>query len=201
MYKNFLIFLKHCLALRLDGTSLVGYSLTRIWMSLKMYSTDEKPNEKNYNKIIWLRWATEKELAGRIRPAGRSLDGPSVKQLRVRDRVMTSHNACTSGTSRVLTIASLQRLKMRGSYSSSRRQWSTVCDKVFDCTEHNADRISSSAVSAVISRSLLYQIVTEHLLFRKLCARRVPKILTSKHKTKRTELVLRIMLPFYIHLE
>ena len=35
-----------------------------------------------------------------------------VKRLRVRDRVVMSHDACTSGTSRVLTVASLQRLKM-----------------------------------------------------------------------------------------
>ena len=35
-----------------------------------------------------------------------------MKRLRVRDRVMTSHDACTSGTSRVLTVASLQRLRM-----------------------------------------------------------------------------------------
>ena len=35
-----------------------------------------------------------------------------MKQLRVNDRVMTSHNVCTSGTSRVLTVVSLQRLKM-----------------------------------------------------------------------------------------
>ena len=35
-----------------------------------------------------------------------------MKQLRVRDRAMLSHDACTSGTSQVLTIASLQRLKM-----------------------------------------------------------------------------------------
>ena len=33
-------------------------------------------------------------------------------RLRVRDRVITSHDACTSETSRVLTVASLQRLKM-----------------------------------------------------------------------------------------
>ena len=32
--------------------------------------------------------------------------------LRVLDRLMTSHDACTSGTSRVLTVASLQRPKM-----------------------------------------------------------------------------------------
>ena len=36
-----------------------------------------------------------------------------MKRLRVRDRVKTSHDACTSGTSRVLTVASLQRLKMK----------------------------------------------------------------------------------------
>ena len=37
--------------------------------------------------------------------------GPT-KRLRVRDRVMTPHDARTSGTSQVLTVASLQRLKM-----------------------------------------------------------------------------------------
>ena len=31
-------------------------------------------------------------------------------------------------------------------YSSSRRLWSAVCDKVFGCTEQSADRSSSSAV-------------------------------------------------------
>ena len=35
-----------------------------------------------------------------------------VKRLRVRDRVMTSHDVCTSWISRVLTVASLQRLKL-----------------------------------------------------------------------------------------
>ena len=35
-----------------------------------------------------------------------------MKRLCVRDRVMTSHDVCTSGTSRVLTAPSLQRLKM-----------------------------------------------------------------------------------------
>ena len=36
----------------------------------------------------------------------------NVKRLRVRDRVMTSHDACTIRTFRVLTLASLQRLKL-----------------------------------------------------------------------------------------
>ena len=35
-----------------------------------------------------------------------------MKRLRVRDRVMTSHDSCTIGTFRVLTVASLQRLKL-----------------------------------------------------------------------------------------
>ncbi|XP_021912893.1 histone-lysine N-methyltransferase SETMAR-like [Zootermopsis nevadensis] len=41
-----------------------------------------------------------------------------------------------------------------------------------------------------ISRSLLHKIVTEHLLFKKLCARWVPKQLTPEHKTKRMESAL-----------
>ena len=35
-----------------------------------------------------------------------------MKRLRVCDRVTTSHDACTSGISRDLRVASLQRLKM-----------------------------------------------------------------------------------------
>ena len=35
-----------------------------------------------------------------------------MKRLRALDRVTTLHDVCTSGTSRVLTVASLQRLKM-----------------------------------------------------------------------------------------
>ena len=68
-----------------------------------------------------------------------------MKRLRVRDSVMTSHDACTSGTLRVLTVASLERLKME-TYSSTRRLWSDVpvYDKVFECTEHIADRNSSA---------------------------------------------------------
>ena len=36
-----------------------------------------------------------------------------MKRLRVRDRVTTTHDACTSGTFRVLTVASLQLLKLK----------------------------------------------------------------------------------------
>ncbi|KAJ4443640.1 hypothetical protein ANN_05314 [Periplaneta americana] len=38
--------------------------------------------------------------------------GKSYKRLRVRDRVMSWHGTCTSGTSRVLSVASLHWLKM-----------------------------------------------------------------------------------------
>ena len=36
-----------------------------------------------------------------------------------------------------------------------------------------------------VSRSVLYDIVTEHLSYRNLCSRWVPKMLTDVHKTKR----------------
>ena len=42
---------------------------------------------------------------------------------------MTSHDACTSGTSRVLTVASSASNETGWSYSSSRRLWSAECDK------------------------------------------------------------------------
>ena len=35
-----------------------------------------------------------------------------------------------------------------------------------------------------VLRSLLYSIVSKNLHFRKLCSRRVPKLLTEDHKTK-----------------
>ncbi|XP_023724320.1 uncharacterized protein LOC111873645 [Cryptotermes secundus] len=47
-----------------------------------------------------------------------------------------------------------------------------------------------------ISRSLLHEIVTEHL-FRKLCARWVPKQLTPEHKTKRMESALTFLQQYY----
>ena len=71
-----------------------------------------------------------------------------MKRLRVRGRLKTSHDACTSGTSRVLTVASLQRLKMDVLIPAS-----ADCDMrsviVFDCTEHSADRNSSSAARSM----------------------------------------------------
>ena len=41
-----------------------------------------------------------------------------MKRLHLRDRIMTSHDACTSGTSPVLIVASLQRLKMEALISA-----------------------------------------------------------------------------------
>ena len=65
---------------------------------------------------------------------------------------MTSHEVCTSRTSQVLTVASLQRLKMEALIPPPAELWSAVCDEVFECTEHSADQNSSSPVPAVISR-------------------------------------------------
>ena len=71
-----------------------------------------------------------------------------------------------------------------GSYLSSCWLWSVVADKVLECSEHSADRSTSLPVPAIISRSLLHTIVTEHLLFRKLCSRWVSKQLTPEHTAK-----------------
>ena len=57
---------------------------------------------------------------------------------------MTSHQACISGTYRVLTLASLQRLNLEALIPApADGEVRTVCDKVFECPEHNADRNSS----------------------------------------------------------
>ena len=69
-----------------------------------------------------------------------------MNRLLVRGRVMRSHDGCTSWTSRILTVASLQRFEDGGSYSTARRLWNVVCFTLFECTEHSADRNSSSAV-------------------------------------------------------
>ena len=60
-------------------------------------------------------------------------------------RVLMSHNACTSGTSRVLTIASLQWLKMEALIPAN-IDCDLQSDKVFECTEHSAYQNSLSAV-------------------------------------------------------
>jgi hypothetical protein len=42
-----------------------------------------------------------------------------------------------------------------------------------------------------ISRSLLHEIVTEHLQYHKLCARWVPRMLTDDHKSKRMDAAMK----------
>ena len=61
----------------------------------------------------------------------------------------TSHDACNSRTSHVLTIASLQRLKMEALIPTpaDREVWSAI--KVFEIKEHSADLNPSSAVSGL----------------------------------------------------
>ena len=58
---------------------------------------------------------------------------------------MTSHDACTSGTSRVLTVVSLQRLKRRLLFQLPPTV-KCVCDKILECTEHSVDRNPSQLV-------------------------------------------------------
>ena len=105
----------------------------------------------------------------------------------------------------ISSIVAAAAVEDGGSYSSSLRRWSTLCDKVFECTEHSAVQNSWSAVPAVISRRFptprYKKIVTEHLLFRKLCARWVPKQLTPEHKAKRMESALTVVINLFLHLK
>ena len=59
---------------------------------------------------------------------------------------MTSHDAYTSGTSKVSHSSIITAVEDGGSYSNNRRLWGAVYYKVFQCIEHSADRNSSSAV-------------------------------------------------------
>ena len=67
--------------------------------------------------------------------------------MRVRDIEMTSHDACTCRTRRILTVASLQRLKEEAFIPTPVDCEVRSLIKFFECTEHNADRNSSSAVA------------------------------------------------------
>ena len=48
----------------------------------KQFILDTRSQTRKMNKIIRLMWTTEKALTGRIRPTGRSLDGPDIKNER-----------------------------------------------------------------------------------------------------------------------
>ena len=66
---------------------------------------------------------------------------------------------------------------------------------------HYGDRLFTikklSSHSSQISRSLLHKIVMEHLLYRTLCARWVPKQLTPEVKAKRMESALAFLLRYH----
>ena len=64
-----------------------------------------------------------------------------MKRLCVHDRVMTSHDACTRGTSWFLKVASLQGLNLHAVIPAP-----ADCDQVFERKERSADRKSSSAL-------------------------------------------------------
>ena len=106
------------------------------------------------------------------------------KRLRVCDRVLSTHGTCTSGTFRVLTVASLQRLKMEALVPVP-----TDCEvrsvikvlNVQGIAPFEIHRQLCSSHFPQISRSLLQKIVTEHLLFRW-----VPSFLTRQEITVRS---------------
>ncbi|GFY00653.1 HTH_48 domain-containing protein [Trichonephila clavipes] len=57
-----------------------------------------------------------------------------------------------------------------------------------DCKVKENRRFTISSLAEkfpAVSRSVLYEIVSERLNYRKLCSRWVPKMLTVEHKTKR----------------
>ena len=58
---------------------------------------------------------------------------------------MTSHDTCTSDTSRVFTVASSQQLKIEVLIPATADCEMRSVIKFFECTEHNADRNSSPA--------------------------------------------------------
>ena len=127
-----------------------------------------------------------------------------MKRLRVLDRIMTSHDSCTSGISRVLTVASLQRLRME-----------TLIPAPADCEVRSVIKfLNSQSIAPIgihrqlrqqsfpqIYCSLLHKCITEQLLFRKLCARWVPKQLTPDHKAKRKESALIIVIHLFLYLK
>ena len=116
---------------------------------------------------------------------------------------MTWHDAYTNGTSRVLIVASLRPLKMEALILAP-----TDCEVRSVIKFLNLQRITPIEIHrhqcqqsfCAISRSLLHKIVTEHL-FRKLCARWVPKQLTPEHKEKSMESALTIVVPVFLHLK
>ena len=122
-----------------------------------------------------------------------------MKILHVRNRVMTSHDACISGTSRVFTIASLQRLKIKA-----------LIPAPADCEVRSVLKFLNAQSTALIeiNRQLCQQsfpapccrTVTEHL-FRNLCARCVPKQLTPEHKATRIESAFTIVVHSFLHLK
>ena len=69
-----------------------------------------------------------------------------MKRLSVHDREIALSVACTSGTSQVPRVASLQRLKMEALIPTSADVKCGIYNKVSECTEHSTDRNTLSAV-------------------------------------------------------
>ena len=106
---------------------------------------------------------------------------------------MTSHDAYTNRTSRVITVASLQRLNLEALIPAP-----ADCEVLSVIKFLNAQGIAPIEVHSYtsnhfsqISCSLLHKRFTEQLLSRKLCARWVPKELIPEHKAQCIESVLK----------
>ena len=103
---------------------------------------------------------------------------------------MSSNDACTNGTSRVLTVISLQLLKMEDVIPAPAdcEIWSVIkffnAQNIAPIVIRRRFIVSEPSNFPQISRSLLHKTVTDNLLLINLCVRRVPKQLNQNAKEK-----------------
>ena len=118
------------------------------WLLLKISPRAGKETSRRINLVIErhcdIRWTWRRQSGFQStykgRPQSKFPTRPTVycvKLLHVHDRLMTSDDACSSGTSLFLTVASLQRLKMEALIPSS-----TDCEVRSVIKFLNAQRIS-----------------------------------------------------------
>ena len=110
---------------------------------------------------------------------------------------MTSHDACTSRTSQVLTVAPLQRLKMEALIPAPGDCVVLSVIKLLNVQSIAPIEIVSCANSnfPLFSRSLLPKFV------RKLCAKWAPKQLAPEHKAKCKGSALTIVVLLFLHIK
>ena len=125
--------------------------------------------------------------------------------LHVRDGVMISHDACTSGTSRVFTIVSLQRMKMEVLIPAPVYWEGAVFVKFL-----NAQSIASIEIHRQLCQRsfpadfplLVAQNYHGAPVVQKILRHVVPRQLTQEHKGKRMEPALTIIVVYlFLHLK